>query len=104
MTPQLERLKEYCQQQVDNHSIYVWAAEGQMEPTVNEEWIRESEKNTGGNYASIAVGFWNGTEEIRQNWEAEHVFKPEMDENARNAHIKGWKRAVRCALAYTEED
>lgn len=58
MTKQLELLRQYCQEQVDNHSIYVWAAEGQMEPTVNEKWIRESEKNTGGNYASIAVGFW----------------------------------------------
>lgn len=52
--------------------------------------------------AGIAVGFWSGQEEIRSNWEAEHVFEPAMDASAREASIRGWKRAVRCALAYAE--
>ena len=28
------------QQQVDNHSIYVWGAQGQTTPTITEAWIR----------------------------------------------------------------
>lgn len=54
--------------------------------------------------AGIAVDFWSGTEEIRENWEAAHIFEPLMNEISREEHLKGWNRAVRCALAYTKED
>ncbi len=53
--------------------------------------------------AGIAVGFFAGEDEIRANRQAEHSFVPAMDEEARAVAIKGWKRAVRCALSYAED-
>ncbi len=54
--------------------------------------------------AGIAVGFWSGKDEIRLNWEAEHIFEPVMPAGERDECIRGWKRAVRCALAYAEDE
>lgn len=54
--------------------------------------------------AGIAVGFWSNKEDIRTNWKAAHLFDPLMTQEEREAHLKGWKRAVRCALVYAEED
>ncbi|MDE6420184.1 MAG: glycerol kinase GlpK, partial [Lachnospiraceae bacterium] len=54
--------------------------------------------------AGIAVGFFAGKDEIRANRQAEHSFVPAMDEEARATAIKGWKRAMRCALSYAEDD
>ena len=54
--------------------------------------------------AGIAVGFWSDKEDIRTNWKAAHLFDPLMTQEERQAHLKDWKRAVRCALVYAEED
>ncbi len=54
--------------------------------------------------AGIAVGFWSGKDEIRLNWEAEHIFEPVMPAGERDECIRGWKRAVRCVLAYAEDE
>ena len=35
---------EYLKEQVRNHSIYVWGAQGQKKPTITEAWIRKREK------------------------------------------------------------
>lgn len=56
----------YLLEQVANHSIYVWGAQGQKAPTVCEAWIRRREQDTGGEkfngrymtYADIAVDYW----------------------------------------------
>lgn len=54
--------------------------------------------------AGIAVGFWKDKEEVRQNWALSRIFTPSMAETVRQERIKGWKRAVRCALAYAEDE
>lgn len=54
--------------------------------------------------AGLAVGYWKDENEIRENWKLNHAFEPSMTEQARNALLKGWHRAVRCAIAYTQED
>ena len=54
--------------------------------------------------AGLAVGYWKDRDEIRENWKAERDFAPEMPEEERKKLIKGWKRAVRCALAWAQED
>ena len=65
---------EYLKEQVENGSIYVWGAQGQKAPTVNETWIRRMEKATGGTeinghyetYAAIAVTAW--THKVREGY------------------------------------
>lgn len=56
----------YLEQQVANHSMYVWGGQGQTGNQITEYWIRKMEQNTGGkkvngkycSYADIAVDFW----------------------------------------------
>lgn len=54
--------------------------------------------------AGIAVGFWKDKQEVKQNWALSRIFTPSMEETLRQERIKGWKRAVRCALAYVEDE
>ena len=42
----------YLEEQVKNHSIYIWGAQGQGYPTVNEEWIKAKES---GNHQKNAL-------------------------------------------------
>lgn len=66
MDKNLSDFIEYLQDQVDNGSIYVYGAQGQKAPVVNERWIRKMERDTGGtivsghykSYANIAVTAW----------------------------------------------
>lgn len=53
--------------------------------------------------AGLATGYWKDREEIRANWQIGKQFVPEMEEDRRTELRKGWKRAVRCALAWAEE-
>jgi len=50
--------------------------------------------------AGMAVGCWRDEEEVRQNWQTSRCFLPALDESRRQELIRGWKRAVRCALAW----
>lgn len=53
--------------------------------------------------AGLAVGYWKDKEEIRANWKIGHTFEPHMEQEKRNALLKGWKRAVRCAITWAED-
>lgn len=53
--------------------------------------------------AGLAVGYWKDLNEIRQNWEVDRSFQPEIDETARTARIKGWQKAVSCATGWDKE-
>ncbi len=44
--------------------------------------------------AGLAVGFWNGTDELRSNWKEDKRWKPSMDETTRTRLYSGWKKAV----------
>jgi len=52
--------------------------------------------------AGLAAGYWKDKDEIRENWQIGAVFEPEMEEGKREMLLKGWKKAVRCALAWTD--
>ena len=54
--------------------------------------------------AGLAVGYWKDKEEIRENWKLGAVFDPKMEEDRRSGLLKGWKKAVRCALAWAREE
>ena len=53
--------------------------------------------------AGLAVGYWKDRDEIAGNWQINQRFKPQMDDKRRDELKKGWKRAVRCALAWAED-
>lgn len=54
--------------------------------------------------AGLATGYWKSKDEIKENWQLGRAFESEMDEEKRKQLLKGWKRAVRCAIAWAEDD
>jgi len=54
--------------------------------------------------AGLACGYWQNKEEIRSNWQLGKEFVCEMSEGRRKKLLKGWKKAVRCALIWAEEE
>lgn len=54
--------------------------------------------------AGIAVGFWEDKEDIRRNWSLARTFSPYMPGQRREEKLKGWKRAVRCAISYAQDE
>jgi len=59
MNETLTKILNFCEQEVDNGSIYVWAASGQRGTSVTEAWIRGKEaRNNGGANADRAVRMW----------------------------------------------
>ena len=55
---------EYLKEQVRNHSIYVWGAQGQKKPTITKEWIRKREKTK--RNADRAIAHWQ--KEVREGY------------------------------------
>lgn len=54
--------------------------------------------------AGLATGFWKDAEEVRENWQQERVFVPQISGEKREYLLKGWKKAVRCTLEWTREE
>ena len=54
----------YLREQVRNHSIYVWGAQGQKKPTITETWIRKREKTR--RNADRAIAHWK--KEVRDGY------------------------------------
>jgi glycerol kinase len=50
--------------------------------------------------AGLAVGYWKDKEEITKQWSVDRSFNPKMSEETRVDLYKGWKKAVRAALAF----
>ena len=49
------------------------------------------------------MGYWDSLEDIRSNWAIDRTFHPAMEEARRKALIRGWDKAVKCALLWGEE-
>ena len=54
--------------------------------------------------AGLAVGYWDDIDDIRANWAVDKVFFPVMDGEKREKLLRGWGKAVRCALLWAEDD
>lgn len=53
--------------------------------------------------AGLTVGYYESKESISKNWKINKEFVPYMDEESRTKLIKGWKKAVKCAIAWAED-
>lgn len=54
--------------------------------------------------AGLAVGYWKDVAEISDQWQVERVFKPEMEAHKVKNITKDWKRAVRAAKIWANDD
>jgi glycerol kinase len=52
--------------------------------------------------AGLAVGFWGSMDELKGQWQLERRFEPQMIPAETDGLIKGWKKAVRAAEAWTD--
>lgn len=53
--------------------------------------------------AGLAVGYWGSIDEIRQQWQAEHVFEPTADRSQIGKAVAGWEDAVRRVLRNSKD-
>jgi len=50
--------------------------------------------------AGLAVGYWKDRDEIKKQWNLDHQFEPNMDENEREKLYNGWQKAVQATMAF----
>jgi len=54
--------------------------------------------------AGLTTGYWSSKDELRENWKLSWKFSPIMHEDSRKKHLKGWNKAVKCALFWADEE
>lgn len=54
--------------------------------------------------AGLAVGYWKDRKEICENWNQGREFHPDMEEAERRKLLRGWHKAVKCALYWAQEN
>ena len=52
--------------------------------------------------AGLAVGFWQGFDELRANWGRDKQWQPDMDDATRTRLYAGWKKAVTRTLDWVD--
>jgi glycerol kinase len=54
--------------------------------------------------AGLAIGFWDGLDEIEANWALDRRFEPSMASDRREQMLRGWHRAVERTRDWAEPD
>lgn len=54
--------------------------------------------------AGLATGFWTSIDELKAQWKADRLFSPGMDPLIRESLVGGWRRAVRTASAWADDN
>ncbi|MFB9375783.1 glycerol kinase GlpK [Kineococcus gynurae] len=54
--------------------------------------------------AGLAVGFWSGTDELRENWNEGDRWEPTWSQEQREDGYTGWKKAVERTLNWVDVD
>jgi glycerol kinase len=74
--------------------------------TLGKEVIRPKVAETtslGAAYvAGLAVGFWDNLESLRENWQVDRRWQPQLSAEARQAGYAGWKKAVQRTFDWIE--
>ena len=53
--------------------------------------------------AGLTVGYWKDKAEIKENWQMDASFKQKISPEKKESLLKGWKKAVKCALIWAED-
>ena len=54
--------------------------------------------------AGLAVGYWNGKEDVIKNWSIDRTFEPSITDEERKKRVKGWTKAVKYAYGWAKEE
>ncbi|HLE51756.1 MAG TPA: glycerol kinase GlpK [Anaerolineales bacterium] len=52
--------------------------------------------------AGLAVGFWENLDELRNNWQIDKTWHPQMENDSRNRFYRGWLKAVDRTLGWVD--
>ena len=50
------------------------------------------------------VSLWQSKKEILENWQCDREFNPALADGERQNLIEGWKKAVKCAISWANDD
>ena len=64
--------------------------------------VRETTALGAAYLAGLAVGYWEGLDDVRRNWALDREFAPQMDKARGEMLYAGWKKAVTRSLAWAE--
>ncbi|MBV7411140.1 glycerol kinase GlpK [Dermabacteraceae bacterium TAE3-ERU27] len=88
---------------VKNETLMQFQADILGVPVVRPEVIETTA--LGAAYAAgIAVGFWNGEQDVIDNWSEDKRWEPNMDEETRERYHRLWKKAVERSFDWMDED
>jgi glycerol kinase len=54
--------------------------------------------------AGLAVGFWSGLDELRENWREGARWEPTMSEDERERLMRSWRKAISKTLDWVDDD
>jgi len=54
--------------------------------------------------AGIAVGYWNGEQDVIDNWAEGKRWEPNLDEAERERLVRNWKKAVSKTMDWVDSD
>ncbi|MDN0047665.1 glycerol kinase GlpK [Megasphaera hexanoica] len=54
--------------------------------------------------AGLAVGVWESKDELRHSWKLQNRFEPTMDAGKSAAYYKGWRKAVKHAMHWLDDE
>ncbi len=64
--------------------------------------VRETTALGAAYLAGLAVGYWQGLDDVRRNWALDREFAPQMADSDSARLYAGWKKAVERSLAWAE--
>lgn len=53
--------------------------------------------------AGLAVGYWKDLDEVKEQWQIDRTFTPQMEQEKVDEKLYYWKKAVKCAQGWIEE-
>jgi glycerol kinase len=70
--------------------------------SVRRPIVRETTALGAAYLAGLAVGYWDGVDDVARNWALDREFIPAMSEADRDRLYAGWKKAVSRSLDWME--
>lgn len=71
---------------------------------VNRPVVAETTALGAAYLAGLAVNFWNGLEDVTNNWAVDRTFSPNMEQAKREKLYAGWKRAVERSRDWAKDE
>jgi len=73
-----------------------------LDTTVRRPVVAETTALGAAYLAGLAVGYWNGLDDIARNWALDREFRPQMGDDERRRRYARWTRAVARTLDWEE--